>query len=144
MNHQIDIDTNTNNEIYSIGHSFDEANIILKTANLSVAKKTAFEIGEGVKVYDHLGRIVYEPKKKRNYNSVAFKRVTNWDKGTKVSCLAINYYSVATNTIPDGAYTGTIEINKSFLTYDKIEVKLLDLEGLIVYCKADDIKKLLI
>lgn len=144
MNHQIDIDTNTNNEIYYIGHSFDDANIILKTANLSVAKKTAFEIGEGVKVYDHLGRIVYEPKKKRNYNSVAFKRVTNWDKGTKVSCLAINYYSVATNTIPDGAYTGTIEINKSFLTYDKIEVKLLDLEGLIVYCKADDIKKLLI
>ena len=143
MNHQIDIDTNTNNEIYSIGHSFDDANIIVKTANLSIAKKTAFEIGEGVKVYDHLGRIVYEPKKKRSYNSVAFRKVANWDKGTKLSCIGINYYSVATNTIPDGAYTGMIEINKSFLTYDKIEVKLIDLDNFIVYCKADDINKIL-
>ena len=75
MNHQIDIDTNTNNEIYSIGHSFDDANIILKTANLSIAKKTAFEIGEGVKVYDHLGRIVYEPKKKRSYKTCKTRKL---------------------------------------------------------------------
>jgi len=143
MNHQIDIDTTTNNEIYSIGHSFDDANIILKTANLNLAKKTALEIGEGVRVYDHLGRIVYEPKKKRSYNSVAYKIVANWDKGMKVSCLSINYYSIATNTIPDGAYTGMIEINSSYLTSDKIEVKLLDMEDMIAYCRSDDIKRLL-
>lgn len=144
MNHQIDIDTTTDSEIYSIGHSFDEANTILKTNNLNVAKKTATEIGEGVKVYDHLGRIVFEPKKKRSNNSIAYKIVANWDKGTKVSCLGINYYSITTNSIPDGAYTGMLEINKSFLTYDKIEVKLLDMNDLIVYCKSDDIKKMLV
>lgn len=143
MKHQIDISTDSNNEIYSIGHSFDDDNTILKTSNLNLAKKTALEIGEGVKVYDHLGRIVYEPKKKKDNKSIAYKVIANWDKGTKLSCIAINYYSVATNTIPDGAYTGMIEINKSFLTYDKIEVKLIDLDDFIVYCKADDIKKIL-
>lgn len=143
MKHQIDISTDSNNEIYFIGHSFDDDNTILKTPNLNLAKKTALEIGEGVKVYDHLGRIVYEPKKKKDNKSIAYKVISNWDKGTKLSCIAINYYSVATNTIPDGAYTGMIEINKSFLTYDKIEVKLIDLDNFIVYCKADDIKKIL-
>lgn len=143
MKHQIDISTDSNNEIYSIGHSFDDDNTILKTSNLNLAKKTALEIGEGVKVYDHLGRIVYELKKKKDNKSIAHKVIANWDKGTKLSCIAINYYSVATNTIPDGAYTGMIEINKSFLTYDKIEVKLIDLDDFIVYCKADDIKKIL-
>lgn len=143
MKHQIDISTDSNNEIYFIGHSFDDDNTILKTPNLNLAKKTALEIGEGVKVYDHLGRIVYEPKKKKDNKSIAYKVISNWDKGTKLSCIAINYYSVATNTIPDGAYTGMIEINKSFLTYDKIEVKLIDLDDFIVYCKADDIKRIL-
>lgn len=143
MKHQIDISTDSNNEIYSIGHSFDDDNTILKTHNLNLAKKTALEIGEGVKVYDHLGRIVYEPKNKKDNKSIAYKVIANWDKGTKLSCIAINYYSVATNTIPDGAYTGMIEINKSFLTYDKIEVKLIDLDDFIVYCKADDIKRIL-
>lgn len=144
MRHQIDISTDTNNEIYSIGHSFDDDNIILKTANLKLAKKTALDIGDGVKVYDHLGRIAYEPKNKRDDKSITYKVIANWDKGTKVSCLGINYYSIATNTIPDGAYTGMVEINKSFLTYDKIEVKLIDLDNLIVYCKLDDIKQMII
>ena len=36
-----------------------------------------------------------------------------------------------------------VEINNSYLTSDKIEVKLLDMADMIAYCREDDIRKIL-
>lgn len=140
-NHVIDIPTDNKKEIYYVAKSFENKksrirvtqsfNNAVTTANLASNQKDHYN------VYNSKGKIVHMGNRQKS------KPVLNIHKGLKISVSGINAYNNPSDTIPDQAYHGIIEIQDNHLRNDKYYVKSDTEIPEFFWCKVRDIEKYL-